>query len=440
MRASLIIAWACFLIFIAHGLRRNSPHEGLLGQEVAMALGFILVVSYLIGKVFPRIKLPMITGYMLTGVLFGPSLFKLIAPQWVMIPGDALKEVSLLNHIALGLIAFTAGGELKISSIKERWRTLFSITFVQSLVTFLGVGGGLYFLGSRLPGLSELPPSTFLVACVLLACTATANSPATTIAVINEAQASGPLTDVVLGVTVIKDMIVIALFAASMSVSNALLDPGQGSGSDLLLTLSWEILGSLLVGAVLGKVLSIFIEKLGEDLPLALLAVAFLAVYLAEHVHLHGLMICMMAGFVVENFSPHGDDFIHAVERYSLPVYVVFFTLAGADMNLQALAEVGGVASLLAVMRALFTYLGTWAGARLAKESPTITKYSGLSFSGQAGVTLGFSVIISHSFPGVGGMLSTIIVAGVAINQVAGPVAFRYALDLAGEVSRRGVG
>ena len=183
--------------------------------------------------------------------------------------------------------------------------------------------------------------------------------------------------------------------------------------------------------------LSIIIEKLGEDLPLALLAIAFLAVYLAEHVHLHGLIICMTSGFVVENFSPHGEDFIHAVERYSLPVYVVFFTLAGADMKLQALAEVGGVATLLVVARAVFTYLGTWLGARLVNETKAIQNYGGLAFLGQAGVTLGFSVIISERFPGVGETLSTIIVAAVALNQIVGPVAFRYALGKAGEIGMR---
>lgn len=436
MKSVLVIIWAFLLALWAHQLGDDSPIPHV-GQEMAMTLGFILIVSYLIGNVFPRFKLPMITGYMLTGVLFGPSLFELFAPEWGVVPRRALEELSLLNHIALGLIAFTAGGELKISAIKARWKTYFSITLVQSVVAFVGVGGLLYVLAPKLPGLSGLESKALMVTIVLLACTSVAKSPATTIAVINESQSAGPMTDVALGVTVIKDMVVIGLFAASLSVSRALIAPGEGPGAELLLTISWEIIGSLLVGAILGKVLTLFIEKLGEDLPLALLGVAFLSVYLAEHVHLHGLMICMMAGFVVENFSPHGEEFIHAVERYSLPVYVVFFTLAGADMNLQALAEVGWVASLLVLARTTFTYAGTWLGAQLVNESKVIRNYGGLGFLGQAGVTLGFSVIIADSFPEVGGLLSTIIVAAVALNQIIGPVAFRYALGVADEVGKR---
>lgn len=436
MKKVLVIVWAFFLAQWGHRLGGHSgvPH---VGQEIAMTLGFVLIVSYLIGSVFPKFKLPMITGYMLTGVLFGPSLFDLIAPEWGVVTRHALEELSLLNNIALGLIAFTAGGELKISAIRARWKTFFSITLVQSIVTFFGVGGLLYVLAPQLPGLSDLESKALLVTVVLLACTSVAKSPATTIAVINESQSAGPMTDVALGVTVIKDMVVIGLFAASLSLSRALVAPGEGPGAELILTISWEIIGSLLAGAILGKILTLFIEKLGEDLPLALLGVAFLSVYLAEHVHLHGLMICMMAGFVVENFSPHGENFIHAVERYSLPVYVVFFTLAGADMNLEALGEVGWVASLLVLARTAFTYAGTWLGAQMVKESKVIRNYGGLGFLGQAGVTLGFSVIIADTFPKIGGLLSTIIVAAVALNQIIGPVAFRYALGVADEVGKR---
>ena len=305
------------------------------------------------------------------------------------------------------------------------------------MAAFVGVGAVLGLLASRLPGLSDLSGPVLVVTILLLSCTSVAKSPATTIAVINESKSAGPMSDVALGVTVIKDMVVIGLFAASLSVSRAVMVPGEGPGPELLLTLGWEVLGSIVVGVVLGKVLSVIIEKLGEDLPLALLAIAFLAVYLAEHVHLHGLIICMTSGFVVENFSPHGKDFIHAVERYSLPVYVVFFTLAGADMNLQALGQVGGVASLLVVARTVFTYLGTWLGARVVGETDAIRNYGGLAFLGQAGVTLGFSVIISDSFPEIGKTLSTIIVAAVALNQVIGPVAFRFALGKAQEIGMR---
>ena len=437
MRIAVTILFCLLVVLGAHHL--GGIPQDHVADEAAMGLGFVLIVSYLLGSLLPRFGLPMITGYMLAGILFGPSFMEMVFPGVRILSHEGLQELSLFNHIALGLIAFTAGGELKWSVIKKRWKSYLSITLVQSMVVFVGVGAIFYLGASMLGPLSELGTTELMVAAVLLACTAVAKSPATTIAVINETRSAGPMTDVALGVTVIKDLVVIGFFAAAFSVSKALLSSG-GGGHDgsLFFQVSWEIAGSILGGALLGYILTLFIERLGEELPLVLLGVAFLAVYLAEHVHLHGLMICMTAGFVVENFSEHGENFIHAVEHYSLPVYVVFFTLAGAELEMHALLKVGGVATILCLLRAVFTYFGTAAGGALAGESRVIIGYSGLGFLGQAGVTLGFAVLISEGFGELGKLLSTIIVAGVTINQVVGPVAFRYALGVAEEVGKRG--
>ncbi len=435
MKTALPVLAALGLVLVGRWF--GEGQVGKLADEASMALGLVLIVSYLVGSFLPRFNLPMITGYMITGVVLGPSFLKEFVGEFTVISEPALSELALINHIALGLIAFTAGGELKLSEIKQRWKGLLSITLVQSVVTFLGVGLLVYWLGGSLPGLDGLDRTGLMVASVLLGCTAVAKSPATTIAVINESKSAGPMTQVALGVTVIKDLVVIGFFAAAYSVGQALIEPGHGADAHLALEILWEILGSLVVGAVLGRLVIWFVESLAEELPLVLLAVAFLAVYLAEHVHLHGLMICMTAGFVVENFSPHGEEFIHAVERYSLPVYVVFFTLAGADMDIQALLKVGWVPVLLVVLRFFFTYFGTWLGAHLAGEATVIRNYAGLGFLGQAGVTLGFAVLIRNGFPSLGDLMATIIVAAVAINQIIGPVAFRYALGVAGEVGAR---
>lgn len=435
MRAALALLVTLGLVVLARLLVGGQP--GHPADEAALCLGVVMIASFLIGSQLPQFNLPAITGYMLTGVLIGPSLLEHIFGTFPILSETGLRDLSLINHIALGLIAFTAGGELKLSELRQGWRSLLWITVVQSLVVLVGVGGCVYLMGQRMPGFESITAQGMVVVAVLLGCTAVAKSPATTIAVINESRSAGPLTQVALGVTVIKDILVIAVFAVAFTVGRAIMEPEQGSGGDVVLEIAWEIAGSLLLGAVLGWLLSVFIERFGEELPLVLLAAAFLAVYLAEHIHLHGLMICMTAGFVVENFSPHGEEFIEAVERYSLPVYVVFFTMAGAEMRLDSLLAVGWTPLILVTLRLLFTYVGTWAGARLAGESPLICNYAGLGFLGQAGVTLGFAVIISRGFHQIGGLLSTVIVAAVAINQIIGPIAFRYALGVAGEVGAR---
>jgi len=438
MRTLGLILVAYLLILGAENLSIG-PHISK-AEETTMALGFVLIASYLFGTLCPRAKMPMITGYMLAGVFFGPYCLSYISPSLAVLSHGAIHELELINHVALGLIAFTAGGELRLSSIRKRWKTLVSVTFIQSIAAFAGVGVCLYATSSMLPGLSQFSQVERMVASLILACTAMANSPSTTIAVINETQSKGPVTELALGVTVIKDMLVIAVFAATMSVSAALLSPEKGFDSSFAMELAWEIVGSLIAGVVVGHMLAFYIVRYSSELPVFLVGVAFLVDYLAESVHLHGLLICMMAGFVVENFSPHGHTFIHAVERNSLPIYVVFFTLGGAAMELPALAEVGLLATLIVLGRAFFTWLGTTLAARFSGESRLVQKCAWTGFLGQAGVTLGFAVIVSSEFPGVGAQLRTIIVAGIAMNQIVGPVIMRFGLSAAGEIGAAAVG
>lgn len=436
MRSTILLVFIAYLLILGAEIFGAGPHSSK-AEETTMALGFVLIASYLVGTLCPRVKMPMITGYMLAGVFFGPYLLAFIDPSLAVLSQNAIHELELINHVALGLIAFTAGGELKLASIKARWKALLSITVIQSLAAFVGVGALLYTLGGILPGLSEFTSTELLVVSALLACTAMANSPSTTIAVINETQSEGPVTEIALGVTVIKDMLVIACFAATMSFSRAMMTPGKGFDLSFALDLGWEIFGSLIVGVVLGFLLSLYIGKIGAELPVLLMGTAFLADYLAEPFHLHGLLICMMAGFVVENFTPHGHTFIHAVERNSLPVYVIFFTLGGAQMELPALKVVGLVATLLVVARGLFTWAGTSLAAKLCKESGKVIKFAWTGFLGQAGVTLGFAVLVSNEFPTIGNQLRTIIVAAIALNQVFGPVIMRFGLAAAGEIGAR---
>lgn len=431
-RTFVLISVSYLLVLLAQNI--GAAEKQSMAEETTMALGFVLIASYLVGTLCPRFKLPMITGYMLSGVFFGPYLLAYINPRLAVLSKAATVELELINHVALGLIAFTAGGELKLESLKERWRSLLAVTFTQSLFALLGVGAVLYFLGGLIPGLRDLTDAERAVAALLLACTAMANSPSTTIAVINETQSKGPVTELALGVTVIKDMLVISCFAASMSVSATILNPQKGFDASFAAVLAWEIVGSLIAGVALGGLVALYIEKFSGELSVFLMGLAFLVDYLAVPLHLHGLLICMMAGFVVENFSPHGHTFVVAVEKNSLPVYVIFFTLGGAQMELPALGKVGLVATVLVLARGLFTWLGTTLSARFTGEQAVVQKFAWTGFLGQAGVTLGFAVIVAKDFPGVGDVLRTVIVAAIAMNQVFGPILMRFGLARAGEI------
>jgi len=266
---------------------------------------------------------------------------------------------------------------------------------------------------------------------------AIANSPSVAIAVINDSGARGPVASTVLGVTVMKDVLVIVLFAIALAVARAVLDE-TGVEMTFALDLGWEIGGSLVVGAVSGWLISLYLGRYGPHSVLFILAAAFLNAQVAAALHLEVLLLSLTAGFFVENVNPaHGDRFIEAVEANSLPFYALFFTLAGTKIELGSLRELGVFVALFVLLRAAAIFGGTWLGARMTRSEPAVRRYAWTGFVSQAGVTLGMAVIAARAFPEWGGELVTMFVAMVALHELVGPVLFQQGLQAAGEVGAR---
>jgi NhaP-type Na+/H+ or K+/H+ antiporter len=248
------------------------------------------------------------------------------------------------------------------------------------------------------------------------------------LALIVEYHAKGPLTTVTLGVTILKDVVVIILFSIAMVAAKLL--TGVGGELDLALVglILWEVLGSLAIGAGLGYLLGKYIDTVGRESPLILLALSFFAMELAHNFHLSGLLLCMATGFFVENYTTKGDALIQAIERYSLPVFVLFFTITGAQLDLAVLRKIWPLVLLLVAVRTFAIWAGTTAGSVFAKDPPVVRKNLWLGFITQAGVSLGLATLIERELPGIGGPLKTTIVAVVAVNQIIGPILFRWGL------------
>jgi Kef-type K+ transport system membrane component KefB len=415
-------------------VRALAPGVAHRAADAAMALGFVLVVAYLLGLVAARIKLPAITGYIIAGLLFGPDVLRFIAPELVVIRTDSVETLKALDGAALGLIALTAGGELELRIVKQKLRSLLSIIAWHVVLVTFCVGGILFLLADYLPGLAGLGTGATVAACLIFGVTAVAKSPATTIAVLQEYHPKGPMSDVVLAVTVAKDVVVVTLFTIALAAASLILDSNAALDLAAFGRLAWEVFGSFALGLVVGWLLSWFADRLPEELPVAVVGVAFLSGPLPEEYHLSGLLVCMVAGFWVENFSAHGRRMIDAIERHSLVLYVVFFAAAGAALDLDALEQTWLLALLLVGLRALFTFIGTWAGATMAGDPVGVRRYAWTGFLGQAGVTLGFAGIVALRLPQIGEMLQTAIIAAVAINQIFGPPIFRLGLLASGEM------
>ncbi len=398
------------------------------------ALGFLLLAAYLLGDVLSQFKLPKITGYILAGIVFGPYVLNLVALK-------TTHAVGLIDDLALTFIALAAGGELRLKELKHRKKSiLYTVIFLTSVV-FVGVTLFMLLARPLMPFLDGRSFVHVLAVAAIVGTFAVARSPSSAIAIISETKARGPFTEMVLGVTVLMDVGVIAFFAVVVTLCQALVSASGGMDFNLILNMSLEIVGSIALGLLLGRAMIFYIERVNAELVIFIVAVAFLTTFGSKQMtvlmqrwfgiafHFHAMLICIAAGFLIQNYSRAGDVFMEKIDHASLPIYVVFFAHVGADLDITTLEHTWLIALLIVSMRCLLIWVGAYLGGRLAKDPPVMQRWSGLSFITQAGVSLGLAGIVKVRFPEWGAAVATMIVAVITLNQVIGPVTFKLALS-----------
>jgi len=395
-------------------------------MSTSLSLGFILIFAFLVGKRARHLKLPQITGFIVAGIICGPYVFKFLGVEDV-------KNLQLLDGLALSLIALTAGGEMRITRLKRRLKAISLILVFQTIVIITGFVIFCLLVRPLFSLFSEKTLIQVFVFSLLLGVLATATSPSTTIAVITETRARGRYADLILSTAVVKDFIVIILFAFFISWSRFLAQPAQAFDVEFLSDILLEIGGSILLGIGIGVGIILYLKYIKRDIAIFILGVAFFTYQISQSLGYHPLMICLVAGFLAENFSSQGEKLILAIENSSLPVYVVFFAISGASLNLEALQKSWLLALVLVVLRAVLKFSGTFIGARLAKEDKGIQKQSWAGFISQAGVALGMAIIVERTFPAWGNEFKALVLAIIAINQIIGPVLLQRLLFKAGE-------
>ncbi|MBN1271558.1 MAG: cation:proton antiporter [Candidatus Aminicenantes bacterium] len=426
---NIIVLIVLFLLML---FLKSTPLEPFaeLGKSSSLSLGFILVFAFLLGKKIKQLSLPRITGFILAGIFCGPYIMKFLSTRDV-------QNLQLLDGLALSLIALTAGGEMRISELKKYMRTLVSIVFFQTSVIIVGFTLFCFIGGSLFPFLAGKTMAQTVAFSLLLGTLATATSPSTTIAVINELKAKGKITDLVLSAAVVKDFAVIVLFAFSLSFSKGLLSPEKTFDAQFLLHILRDVGGSILIGLAVGGGIILYLRFIKEQMAVFILAVAFFTYQVSHNFGFHPLMICLLAGFIVENFSSQGEKFIQAIEKSSLPIYVIFFAISGASLNMAALQKTWFLALIIVVLRGILKYSGTYIGARLARAEQGIRKKSWAGFISQAGVALGMAVIIERTFPQWGDEFKALILAVIAINQIFGPILLQRLINRAEEAGKK---
>lgn len=416
-----------------------------LKEIIIYLFGFIWILfgTEYFSRFFQKLKLPLITGFIVMGILVGPYVLNLI-------PKVAIKEILFLNDIALAYIAFAAGGELYLKDLRSRLRSIAWNTFGQLAVTFIISVVVVYLLASSIPFMAELSSSSQLAISLLMATIFVARSPSSAIAIIHELRAKGPFTQTVMGVTVIKDVLVIILFAICVSISrNLVLDTSFDLQAIGLLLL--ELTSSFLFGLILGRAIHLVLSiSINSYLKMGLILLMGYGVFYFAHwmqaysyevfkveLFFEPLLICIIASFWVTNYSKFRPEFQFIVHRTGPYIYLAFFTLTGIMISLEVLVKVWLVALGLFFVRLISMIIGAYLGATFAKDDPKHRAVGWMPYVTQAGVGLGLAIEVSNEFPLWGGEFATIVIAVIVLNQVVGPPLFKFALNKVGESHKR---
>lgn len=399
-------------------------------MNIIFALGIFLLVGYLSGRVASRFKIPEVTGYIVAGILIGPSVLHLI-PESI-----TEHELDFVVDLALGLIAFSIGGGLNLKQVGKLGKSIISITLFQCFGAFLLVTLTIFLFSNVLrgdrPGLLSLS--------LLLGAIASATAPAATIAVINELRAKGLFTTTLLSVVALDDALAIGIFGVAHAFAISLL--GKGGSTLQMVTLPIrEIFGSLILGGAAGFILHLifpFFKTRREILMVVLGSVLFIG-GCAIALHFSSLLTNITAGFVVVNLARRNQRFVASLDDFTPPVYAVFFVLAGTHLKFAMLAKVGLLGLIFILARSIGKIGGTFVGGHISKAPDIVKKWLGVSLLPQAGVAVGLALIAYENpiLAPYSDILINVVLASVAINEIIGPPATAFAIRKSKEVNRK---
>ena len=399
------------------------------GSQWLLTFGFLILAAYSVGELAVVVKLPKITGYLAAGVLFGPSLFNTVTRE-------AIGDLRPVSSLAIALIAYLAGAELRWNEVRKRGATIAKILSAEMVLGFVALGAVLILLGGRLPFLEGTAGNARIAFALLFAAVAVVHSPAVVMALLSETRAGGPIARTTLGVVLVSDVVVVILVSAALAMTRAVVPPTGANVAGVSLGLIvWELGGAVLVGAALGAAVALYLRFVKHELVLFAIVVAFFGMVISRMVHVETMLALLTAGFVTENLSRHedGEAIRHAMERSAAPVFVVFFALAGAEMGLRQVAAVWPLLLPIIAVRTAALWGGTRIGVRWA-GAPTDVRRVWMGLVPQAGVAIGLATAIAQAYPVRGAQMQTLFLAVVAINQVIGPILFRFALNRSNEI------
>ncbi len=408
-------------------------------MNTILSVSVALLAGLLMTRAFKPFKLPSVTAYLIAGVLIGPYVVGMLnIPGFGFNSAEAVEKLGLISDIALGFIAFSIGNEFRLEDLKKIGKQAFVIGIFQALVATLFVDLALLVVHLIMPDKLSLPQV------ITLGAIATATAPAATLMVVRQYKADGPLTKLLLPIVALDDAVGLVIFAISFGIAKSL-NVGSADLFSILVNPFIEIVASLILGAVMGWVLT-QLEKLFNSNTNRLnmtIGVVFLTVALSMikfeigpvHIGFSSLLTCMMLGTIFCNICSLSHDLMGATDKWTSPLFALFFVVSGAELELSVFADVAivGIGLVYIIFRSLGKYFGTLASAKSVKCEPQICKYLGYTLLPQAGVALGMCTL-AMELGEDGNLIRNITLFAVLIYELFGPLITRWALTKAGDI------
>lgn len=385
--------------------------------ELYFYLALSLFLALIAGKIVKQVKLPNVTGYLIMGLIAGPYCLNLV-------PADMVSKLSIIPEIALGFIAFSIGSEFKLSYLKKVGKAPIIIAILEAVGAVVFVDLALILTGND------------IAFSLVLGAIAAATAPAATLMVVKQYKAKGPVTETLLPVVALDDAAALMCFGLSVAVAKSINSTEEVSVISTILNPVIEIVGALLIGAVLGVIfrfLAKFYTGRGNRLAITY-AMVFLCIGVCDYIGWSALLACMAMSAVLVNTSNASDVIFEQVDRMTPPVFMLFFFLSGADLNLGLLSKVGVIGIIYIIFRVVGKVVGAAVGGKISNAKPIVQKYLGFTLIPQAGVAIGLAATSMTVVPEYGETIRTIILCGTVIYELIGPVTTKIALKKAGEI------
>jgi len=450
--ALLLLMALTFLIVAAPNVMQAPPDA--TAMRTALSVGLLMLGAWLAGHAADAINLPRISGYLIIGMVFGPDLLGLVPAEHIFggpqVDGEPAKPpLQFASDLAIALIALTAGGELRFSWLRSRIGKVAVVTLAEMTVVWALVGTAVFIAEAYVPVIDTASFELRLVMAILVGLVAASNSPAVVMALISETRARGPLSQTTLAITIFKDMTMVVVFAAALALGKGYADPATSISAGFMLSVSVKLIGSLIVGALIGVVMAWYVDRVNAHLTIFIIGCCLLFALLGdfdfyiagEKAHFETLLVALGAGLTTQNLWPQrSGPMFEQIESMSLPVFCLFFALAGAKLDLEVIQELWYIILILVAVRAVGVWASVTVGGKLAGLDPAWRGRLWYGFIPQAGVSLALATLIAQSLPFPGVMeVDNVLIGMIAIHEIVGPIGFRIALLRSGEADPKAV-